>query len=68
VVNCLQRSLTMLLSKLTPGVAKSLMRPEGVPHTGPVQPSMMDRLTSAWFRTLSVVQAKPRCPLDGSAL
>jgi hypothetical protein len=45
----------MLLSKLTPGVAKPLMRPEEVVPMGPVQPSMVDHLASAWFRTLSVL-------------
>jgi hypothetical protein len=34
---------------------------------GPVQPPMVDRIASAWFHTLSTLQAKPRCPLDGSA-
>jgi hypothetical protein len=58
VVNYLQRSLTMLLRKLTPGAAKPLTRPEDVPPTSPVQPSMVDRLASAWFCTLSVLQAK----------
>jgi hypothetical protein len=56
----------MLMSKLTPGTAKPLMRPEEVLHTGLVQPSTVDRLASAWFRTLSALQAKPMCPLDGS--
>jgi hypothetical protein len=27
---------------------------------------MVDRLALAWFRTLSALQAKPRCLLDGS--
>jgi hypothetical protein len=57
----------MLLSKLTTGTAKPLTRPEKVLPTGPVQPPMVDRLASAWFHTLSALQAKLRCPLDGSA-
>jgi hypothetical protein len=28
---------------------------------------MVDCIASAWFCTLSVLQVKPRCPLDGSA-
>jgi hypothetical protein len=28
---------------------------------------MVDHLASSWFHTLSVLQAKPRCPLDKSA-
>jgi hypothetical protein len=67
VVNCSQRSLTILLSKLTPRAAKPLTRPKEVHHRGPVQPPTVDRLASAWFRTLSVLQAKPRCPLNGLA-
>jgi hypothetical protein len=35
VVNCSQLSLTMLLSKLTPGTAKPLTRPEEVLPMGP---------------------------------
>jgi hypothetical protein len=35
VVNCLQRSWIMLLSKLTPGVAKPSTHPEGVLPMGP---------------------------------
>jgi hypothetical protein len=57
----------MLLSKLTPDAAKPLARPEEVLLIGPVQPSTVDRLASAWFRTLSALQAKPRCLLDRSA-
>jgi hypothetical protein len=57
----------MLLSKLTPGAAKPLTRPVEVLPTGPVQPPTVDRLASAWFRTLNTLQAKPRCLLDGSA-
>jgi hypothetical protein len=57
----------MLLSKLTLIAAKPLMRPEKVLPTGHVQPPTVDRLASAWFRTLSVLQAKPRCLLDRSA-
>jgi hypothetical protein len=34
---------------------------------GPIRPLTMDRLALAWFCTLSALQAKPRCPLDGSA-
>jgi hypothetical protein len=37
------------------------------PPWGPIHPMMVDRLASAWFRTLSALQDKPRCPLDGSA-
>jgi hypothetical protein len=33
----------------------------------PVQPPMVDRLTSVWFYTLSALQAKSRCPLNGLA-
>jgi hypothetical protein len=55
----------MLLSELTPGAAKSLTCPEDVLPTGPVL--TVDYLASAWFRTLSALQAKPRCPLDGPA-
>jgi hypothetical protein len=58
VVNCLQRSKIMLLSKLTPGTTKPPTRPEEVLPMGPC---------SAWFHTLSVLQAKHRCLLDGSA-
>jgi hypothetical protein len=58
VVNCLQRSRIMLLSKLTTGTTKPPMRPEEVLPMGPC---------SVWFRTLSVLQAKHRCSLDGSA-
>jgi hypothetical protein len=43
------------------------MRPEEVHHMGPVQPLLVDRLFSAWFRILSVLQAKPSRPLDRSA-
>jgi hypothetical protein len=57
----------MLLSKLTSGAAKPPTHLEEVLSMGPVQPSMMDRLVSAWFHTMSVLQGKPRCPLDGSA-
>jgi hypothetical protein len=57
----------MLLSKLTPGVAKPMTRPEEVLPMGPVQPPTVDRLASGWFRTLSVLHAKPMCLLDGSA-
>jgi hypothetical protein len=57
----------MLLSKLTIGTAKPLTRLEKVLPTGPVQPPTVDRLASAWFCTLSTLQAKPRCSLDGSA-
>jgi hypothetical protein len=57
----------MLLSKLTPGAAKPLTRPEEVLPTGPVQPPTVDRLASAWFHTLSVLQTKPRSLLDESA-
>jgi hypothetical protein len=67
VVNCLQHSLTMLLSKLTPGAAKPLTHPEKVLPMGPVQPPTVDRLASAWFRTLTALHIKPRCLLDGSA-
>jgi hypothetical protein len=35
VVNCSQRSMTMLLSKLTPGAAKPLTRPDEVLSIGP---------------------------------
>jgi hypothetical protein len=58
----------MLLSKLTPNTTKPLTRPEKVLPAGPVQPPTVDHLASAWCRTLSVLQAKPRCLLDGSAL
>jgi hypothetical protein len=44
----------MLLSKLTPGVAKHLTRPKGV-------------IPSTLFHTLSALQAKHRCLLDRSA-
>jgi hypothetical protein len=64
VVNCSQRSLTILLSKLTLGAAKPLTRPEEVYHRGPVQPPTVDRLASAWFYTMSALQVKARCPLD----
>jgi hypothetical protein len=57
----------MLLSKLTLGAAKPMTHPEEVLPTGAVQPPMVDRLASAWFHTLSALQAKPRYPLDGSA-
>jgi hypothetical protein len=43
------------------------MRLVKVHPMGPVQPPLVDFLASAWFRTLSVLQAKPRCPFDGSA-
>jgi hypothetical protein len=43
-----------------------LTHPEEVLPTGPVQPPTVDRLASAWFRTLSALQAKSRYPLDGS--
>jgi hypothetical protein len=33
----------------------------------PVQPPMVDRLASTWFCTLTALQAKPRCPLNGLA-
>jgi hypothetical protein len=55
----------MLLSKLTLGAVKPLTRPKGVLPMGPVQPPTVDRLTLAWFRILSTLHAKPRCPLDG---
>jgi hypothetical protein len=56
----------MLLSKLTPGTAKPLTRPEKVLPTGPpVQQPMVDRLASTWFCTLSAFQDKPRCLLAG---
>jgi hypothetical protein len=45
----------MLLSKLTIGAAKPLMRLEKVLPTGPVLPPTVDRLASAWFRTLSTL-------------
>jgi hypothetical protein len=54
----------MFLSKLTPGAAKPLRK---FSLRGPVQPPMMDHLASVWFHTLSALQAKPRCPLDGPA-
>jgi hypothetical protein len=60
----LQHSYTMFLSKLTPGAAKPLRK---FSLRGSVQPPTLDRLASAWFRILSALQAKPRCPLDGSA-
>jgi hypothetical protein len=62
VVNCSQRSLIMLLIKLTPGAST---HHEDVLRMGLVQPPTVDRLALAWFRTLSALQAKPRCPLDG---
>jgi hypothetical protein len=64
VVNCSQRSYTILLSNLTPGAAKLLTCLEEVHPMGPVQPPAMDCLTLAWFHTLSMLQTKPRCPLD----
>jgi hypothetical protein len=66
VVNCSHRSYTMLLSKLTLGVAKPLTRLEEVLPTGTVQPPTVDHPASAWFRTLSALQAKPSYLLDGS--
>jgi hypothetical protein len=45
----------MLLSKLTLDTAKPLMCPDDVLPMGPVQPPMVDRLASAWFRTLSTL-------------
>jgi hypothetical protein len=48
----------MLLSKLTLGTTKPPTRPEEVLPMGPC---------STWFHTLSVLQAKHRCSLDGSA-
>jgi hypothetical protein len=67
VINYLQRSYIILLSKLTLGTAKSQTRPEEVLLMGPVQTPMVDHFASAWFHTLSALQAKPRCSLDGSA-
>jgi hypothetical protein len=56
----------MLLSKLTPGTAKPLTRPEKVLPTGPpVQQLMVDHLASTWFYTLGAFQDKPRCLLAG---
>jgi hypothetical protein len=54
----------MLLIKLTPGAST---HHEDVLRMGLVQPPTVDRLALAWFRTLSALQAKPRCPLDGFA-
>jgi hypothetical protein len=56
----------MLLNKLTLGAAKPLSCPKEVLPMGPVLPPTVDHLASAWFRTLSTLQAKPKCPLDGS--
>jgi hypothetical protein len=55
----------MLLSKLISGAAKPLTRPEKFSLRGFIQSPMVDRLASACI--LSVLQAKPRCMLDGSA-
>jgi hypothetical protein len=57
----------MLLSNLTPGAVKPLTRPEKVSLRDPIQPLTVDRLASACFYTLSALQAKPRCPLNGLA-
>jgi hypothetical protein len=67
VVNCSQCSLTMLLSKLTPGAAKPLTRPEYVLSMGPR--SATDGGPSCLSLVLYPACAtdKPRCPLDGSA-
>jgi hypothetical protein len=48
----------MLLSRLTPGEAKPVTRPEEVLPMGP---------RSAWFCTLSALQTKPRYLLGRSA-
>jgi hypothetical protein len=57
----------MLLSNLISGAAKPLTRSEKFSLRGSIQPPMVDRLASACFCILSVLQAKPRCMLDGSA-
>jgi hypothetical protein len=44
VVNCSQCSLTMLLSRLTSGVAKPLTCSEEVLPMGSIQPPTVDRL------------------------
>jgi hypothetical protein len=64
VVNYSQCSQIILLSKLTTGAAKPLTRPEEVLPVGP-RSATDDCLASACFRTLSTLQAKPRCSLDG---
>jgi hypothetical protein len=67
VVNYSQHLLTMLLSKLTQAQLSICRVSRKFSLWGSVQPPTVDRHASAWFCILSMLQAKPRCPLDGSA-
>jgi hypothetical protein len=56
----------MLLSKLTPGTAKPLTCPEEVLTMGPRSATDDGSPCLNLFYTLSALQAKPTCLLDGS--